>query len=264
MYYKLLKKIYVHFFLIDNDNLQPCFACLFEIFFSHHSLQLTFPSGNRSIRIPSEKRGLVHLPSPVRDNSAMFLDRVTCNAEEIVRRVFCMRNLHVSLVGFPSNQDISPGGALSCRWIALEVSDDEKIFHVTKQLFYFIPNNLLDILKSFGFMQRMYEGSFPIKISIRLFRLFLNCVTAVSGRFLLFRSFTENTLWKFLIQVWPLLLSQWGSYVFVKTKFEIFSVRIGESRQPWAGVCLGPNVFFKKKWKKNSWIFYMKLRKWFR
>ena len=35
------------------------------------------------------------------------------------------------------------------------------------------------------------------------------------------------------------------------------------SRQPWDGVCLGPIVFFQKVWKEKSWIFYMKLRKWF-
>ena len=38
---------------------------------------------------------------------------------------------------------------------------------------------------------------------------------------------------------------------------------IGESRQHWAGVCLGPIVFFQKIWKEKSWTFYMKLRKWF-
>ena len=26
---------------------------------------------------------------------------------------------------------------------------------------------------------------------------------------------------------------------------------IGESRQPWAGVCLGPIVFFQKVWKEK-------------
>ena len=39
---------------------------------------------------------------------------------------------------------------------------------------------------------------------------------------------------------------------------------IGESRQPWVGVCLGAIRFFQKVWKEKSWIFYMKLRKWFR
>ena len=39
---------------------------------------------------------------------------------------------------------------------------------------------------------------------------------------------------------------------------------VRESRQPWAGVCLGSIVFFQKVWKEKSWIFYIKLRKWFR
>ena len=40
---------------------------------------------------------------------------------------------------------------------------------------------------------------------------------------------------------------------------------IGESRQPWAGICFGPIVFFHKvRKKKKSLIFYIKLRKWFR
>ncbi len=38
--------------------------------------------------------------------------------------------------------------------------------------------------RSFGLMHRMYEGSFDPKIVISLLREFLNCVIAVSGRFL--------------------------------------------------------------------------------
>ncbi len=38
-----------------------------------------------------------------------------------------------------------------------------------------------------GLMQRMYEGTFFIKMSISALRLVLNCVPAVGGRFL-FRS----------------------------------------------------------------------------
>ena len=30
---------------------------------------------------------------------------------------------------------------------------------------------------------------------------------------------------------------------------------VEESRQPWAGVCLSPIVFFQKVWKEKSWIF---------
>lgn len=45
----------------------------------------------------------------------------------------------------------------------------------------------------------MYEGSFPIRISTKLFKLFLNCVIAVSGRFLLVKSFTSNTFYKITI-----------------------------------------------------------------
>ena len=34
-----------------------------------------------------------------------------------------------------------------------------------------------------------------------------------------------------------------------------FTVEVEESRQPWAGVCLGPTVCFQKVWKEKSWIF---------
>ena len=44
----------------------------------------------------------------------------------------------------------------------------------------------------------------------------------------------------------------------------IFSAYVGERRQSWTGVSLGPIVFFRKIWKEKSWIFYMKLKKWFR
>ena len=37
--------------------------------------------------------------------------------------------------------------------------------------------------------------------------------------------------------------------------------QLGESRQPWANVCLEPIVFFQKVWKEKFLIFYMKLRK---
>lgn len=41
------------------------------------------------------------------------------------------------------------------------------------------------VCKSLGLIHLTYEGSFPIKIFIKSLREFLNCVTAVSGLFLL-------------------------------------------------------------------------------
>ena len=43
--------------------------------------------------------------------------------------------------------------------------------------------------------------------------------------------------------------------------FFFMCFNVGESRQPWAGVCLAPITCFQKVWKEKTWIFYTKLRK---
>ena len=54
-----------------------------------------------------------------------------------------------------------------------------------------------DLCSSFGLMQRMYDGSLFIRISISWLRLFLNCVAAVFGRFFVVTSLAGNTsCWK--------------------------------------------------------------------
>ena len=59
--------------------------------------------------------------------------------------------------------------------------------------FLYIP----ELCSSFGLMQRMYDGSLFIRITISWLRLFLNCVTAVSGRFFVVTSLAGNTsCWK--------------------------------------------------------------------
>ena len=40
----------------------------------------------------------------------------------------------------------------------------------------------------------------------------------------------------------------------------LIEYQVGDSRQHWTIVCLGPIVFFQKVWKEKFWIFNMKLR----
>ena len=65
----------------------------------------------------------------------------------------------------------------------------------------------------------------------------------------------KNSIWKRLL---PL-------YIFrITSRGDKYRLLLGDSQQPWAGVCLGPIVFFQKVWKEKSWNFYMNLKKWFR